>query len=97
MSTPKVHFEMLLGRMVRDSNGVGVGRIFSAHAEIEGEECVLREFLLGPGALLARFGIRFHSPEPVRVPWDLLDIADPGHPRLRCTAAELARRQDSKE
>lgn len=93
MSTPRIHFEMLLGKMVRDPNGAGVGRIFSAHAEIEGGDCVLREFLLGPGALLARFGIPFRRWEPVRVPWDLLDIADPGHPRLRCSAAELIRRQ----
>jgi hypothetical protein len=93
MSTVKIHFEMLLGKMVRDPGGVGVGRIFSAHAEIDGEDCVLREFLLGPGALLERFGISFQRWQPVRVPWDLLDIADPEHPRLRCSAAELAQRQ----
>jgi hypothetical protein len=93
MSTPKIHFELLLGKMVRDPEGVGVGRIFSAHAEIEGAECVLREFLLGPGALLARFGLPLGRWQPVRVPWDLLDIADPEHPRLRCSAAELAGRR----
>ncbi|MES1243599.1 MAG: PRC-barrel domain containing protein [Acidobacteriota bacterium] len=93
MSTPKIHFEMLLGRMVRDPDGVAVGRIFAAHAEIEGGDCVLREFLLGPGALLERFGFPLGRWRPTRVPWDLLDIADPGHPRLRCSAAELAGRR----
>lgn len=95
MSTPKIHFELLLGKMVRDPQGVGVGRIFSAHAEIDGADCVLREFLLGPGALLARFGIPLQRWKPTRVPWDLLDIADPEHPRLRCSAAELAGRGPS--
>ena len=95
MSTPKIHFELLLGKTVRDPQGVGVGRIFSAHAEIEGADAVVREFLLGPGALLARFGISFPRWKPVRVPWDLIDIADPEHPRLRCSAAELAGRLPS--
>lgn len=93
MSAPKIHFELLLGRKVRDPEGVAVGRIFSAHAELDGADCVLREFLLGPGALLARFGIPFRRWQPVRVPWDLLDLSDPEHPRLRCSAAELAERR----
>jgi hypothetical protein len=92
MSTPKIRFELLLGRMVRDPEGVGVGRIFSAHAEIEGADCVIREYLLGLGALMARFGISQSRWKPLRIPWDLLDIADPEHPRLRCSAAELAGR-----
>jgi hypothetical protein len=93
MSTPKVRFELLLGKRVRDPEGVGVGRIFSAHAEIDGADCVLREYLLGPGALLARFGISLRWWEPLCIPWDLIDIADPEHPRLRCSAAELAGRR----
>ncbi|HEX3125846.1 MAG TPA: hypothetical protein VH394_00805 [Thermoanaerobaculia bacterium] len=93
MSTPKIRFQELLGKMVRDPKGVGVGRIFSAHAEIEDDGAVIREFLLGPGALLERFGISVRRWEPMRVPWDLLDIADPQHPRLRCSAAELAGRR----
>ena len=95
MSARKIHFELLLGRKVRDPEGVSVGRIFSAHAELDGKDCVIREFLLGPGALLTRFGIPFRRWAPVRVPWDLLDIADPEHPRLRCSAAELADRRRS--
>jgi hypothetical protein len=95
MSTSKIHFELLLGKMVRDPQGVGVGRIVSAHAELEGADHVVREFLLGPGALLEQFGIPVHRWKPVRVPWDLLDLADPEHPRLRCPAAELAKRHPS--
>jgi sporulation protein YlmC with PRC-barrel domain len=93
MSTPKVRFEDLLGKMVRDPEGAKVGRIFSAHAEIEGKDCIVREYVLGKGGLLERFGIS--CPErwkPLRVPWDLLDVRDPAHPRLRCSAEELAGR-----
>jgi hypothetical protein len=95
MSAPKIHFELLLGKIVRDPQGARVGRIVSARAEHDGETCVIREFLLGPGALLARFGISLRRSEPVRVSWDLLDLADPEHPRLRCSAAELAGRGPS--
>jgi hypothetical protein len=95
MSTRKIHFELLLGRLVRDPAGARIGRIFSAHADLDGDDYVVREFLLGPGSLLARFGIPIHRWEPVRVPWDLLDISDPETPRLRCSVAELAGRRPS--
>lgn len=89
MSTAKVHFERLLGRAVRDCDGVFVGRIFSAEGEVDGAECVVRNFLLGPGALGARLGFLLNRWAPLRVPWDLLDLADPARPRLRCSLAEL--------
>lgn len=92
MSTPRVHLEMLLGKMVRDPRGARVGRIFSVHAEIEGADCVIREYLLGAAALLQRLGIPHPGWEPLRVPWDQLDLTDPEHPCLRCSAAELAGR-----
>jgi len=94
LSTPRIRFEDLLGKMVCDSKGAKVGRIYSAHAEIEGKDCVLREYVLGMGGLLERFGIT--CPErwkPIRVPWNLLDIRDPAHPHLQCSVEELAGRQ----
>jgi hypothetical protein len=83
-----VHFELVLGKMVRDSEGVKVGRLFGAHAELEGEDCVVREYELGAAALLSRLGIPAWR-KPVRVPWDQLDLSDPEHPRLRCRRDEL--------
>jgi sporulation protein YlmC with PRC-barrel domain len=85
----KVRFELLLGKKVRDPEGVRVGRILSVTAEIEGETCVVREYHLGTAALLARLGISPFGRQPLRVPWDLMDLSDPEHPRLRCLKAEL--------
>jgi hypothetical protein len=96
MKTQKIHFELLLGRLVRDPDGARVGRIYSAHAEPEGDDWVVREYDLGAAALFARLGITLRrlaglpiSWEPRRVPWDLLDLSDPEQPRLRCSLAEL--------
>ena len=91
-----VHFELLLGRKVHDSAGRRVGRILAVRAEPEGEDCVVREYLLGTAALLARLGISagrlFGLPvhrEPLRVPWDRMDLRDPKKPRLTCRMEEL--------
>jgi len=89
VSTPKIHFELLLGKMVRDSEGVRVGRILSVTAEMKGESCVVREYHLGTAALLSRLGIATFQREPRRVPWELMDLSDPERPRLRCSLAEL--------
>ena len=85
-----VHLELLLGRKVYDPDGVRVGRIFSVLAEREGDDCVIREYPLGAGALLARLGIPIRR-DLIRVPWDQLDLSDPEKPRLRCAMEELKR------
>ena len=91
MKTSTVRLEQILGKLVRDPDGVGVGRIFSVHAELEGEDCVVREYELGVGALMARLGIPFWR-NWLRVPWDQLDLGDPEQPRLRCAVDELRRK-----
>jgi hypothetical protein len=92
MSRP-LHLEQLLGKMVRDPAGAKAGRILSVQAEMEGDDCVVREYLLGTAALLHRLGITLlrsvGGREPLRVPWDLLDLSDPDRPLLRCSLAEL--------
>jgi hypothetical protein len=101
MSARKIHFELLLGKLVRDPEGARVGRIFSAHAEPEGDGWVVREFDLGAGALLARLGLTLRRlaglphGAPRRIPWDLLDLSDPENPRLRCPLAELSCQRES--
>jgi hypothetical protein len=91
-----VHFELLLGRVVRDPDGKKAGRILEVRAEPEGEDCVVREYLLGAAALRTRLGLTakrlFGWPvrgEPLCIPWDLLDLRDPKKPRLLCAVAEL--------
>jgi hypothetical protein len=100
MKRARVHLELLLGKVVRDSEGVKAGRILSVQAERQGEECVVRAYRLGAAALMSRLGISVLGlvgwparKEPLRVPWEQLDLADPERPRLRCTVAELKRRE----
>lgn len=96
MKTRKVHLEQLLGKLVRDPDEMKVGRILSVHAEIESGECVVRAYDLGAAALMENLGISIlrvahglFRKEPLRVPWDLMDLSDPERPRLRCPLAEL--------
>jgi hypothetical protein len=93
-----LHLEQLHGRKVIDSEGAVAGCIHSVKAERVGKECLVREFLLGPAALWYRLGLSAAGlvglamgSGALRVPWEQLDLADPEHPRLRCTIAELKR------
>ena len=87
--TREVHFELLLGRRVHDVNGRVAGRILGIRATAEGAKCVIDEYELGIAAFLMRLGITTAglvgiaiNREPLRVPWRLLDLTDPDHPRL---------------
>lgn len=99
MTAPRLlHLEQLHGRKVLDVDGAAAGSIHSVKAEWVGKECLVREFLLGPAALLYRLGLSAAGlvglalgSGPLRVPWEQLDLGDPEHPRLRCTVAELER------
>lgn len=95
MTPREVHLELLLGRRVRDSRGRAAGRIEEVLADREDLDCVVREFHLGPHALVERLSLplvrffrgRSHGLRPV--PWDRLDLTDPAQPRLTCTLEEL--------
>ena len=79
--TQYIRMQELLGRRVRDAAGEVVGRIEAIHAVCSSGTCLIEEFGLGTGALLARFGIA--AAEPHRVSWQDLDLSDPRRPRLR--------------
>jgi len=92
----KVHVELLQGRPVYDSKDKLAGRIASIHATWKGENCFVEEYRLGAAAFLERLGIYagklvgwMGSHEPLRVPWDQLDLSDPERLRLKCTLEEL--------
>jgi hypothetical protein len=88
----EVRAELLVGRRVRDRDGRNAGRIEEIHAERNGGEWRVVEYLLGAGALLDRLSMaiagrrRGHGH---RARWDQLDVRDPRHPRLRCRREEL--------
>lgn len=103
-ATREVRVELLEGRRVRDVDGRGIGRLEEIHAERQDLECVVREFVVGPAALLERLGAWAGATAPFkhiggvakklrweyRIPWQLVDLSDPAHPRVRCRRAELA-------
>jgi hypothetical protein len=88
-----VHVEHLLGRRVRDADGVVVGRLEELCVEIVNGDPVVTEFHVGPAALLERIGAFVHqlpffallpwSRRLRRIRWDEIDLTDPRHPRLR--------------
>ena len=95
----------LLGRTVRDVEGRVVGRIEEMRAEIElherGADYVVVELYVGAYRLLEKlaashFGrhmLRLLSPPGwyvrYHVPWEIIDFADPAHPRVTKPAGEL--------
>ncbi len=101
--TRLIHVEHLLGRRVRDADGVVVGRIEELRAEVVDGETVITEIHLGPAALWERLGgfalqlpfARFLpvSPREYRVPWSSLDLSDPWHPMTRERRAQLKQTQ----
>jgi len=90
--------ELMFGKRVRDVNDKVAGRIESIHATWKGNACVVDEYHLGAAALLERLGITagtligVGSREPLRVPWDQLDLSDPERPRLKCAVEDLRKK-----
>jgi len=98
----EVKVELLLGRKVRDADGVRVGRIEEILADREGDELLVTEYHVGGAAVFERLSIfhvgagllrylggRAQSAKPHRIPWDKMDLSDPEKPRLTCRIAEL--------
>ena len=94
----QVHVEILFGKRVRDANGKVAGHIESIRATWKGKDCVVEEFHLGTAALMEKLGITagsligVGSREPLRVPWDQLDLSDPDNPRLKCAIEDLKKK-----
>jgi sporulation protein YlmC with PRC-barrel domain len=94
MAHREVRFEDLLGKMVRNQYGRPIGRIEDARIEPEGEDYLVKEFLIGPLGRLPRL-LAFMGQLPtlrawglgrksqVRpIPWHWLDLSDPARPVL---------------
>lgn len=99
MSLSEIHVEKLLGRRVRDVDGHVIGRLEELHVELRDSEHVVTEFLIGPAAALERIGVFLSQmpyfrllPMPKTeycVPWELMDLSDLRHPRVRARRDEL--------
>jgi hypothetical protein len=99
-ATRRVLLQQLVGRRVRDGEGRVVGRIESIRGSLADDgRLEVREYWMGTAAALARLGISAArlvglpiAREPLRVPWDALDLADPERPRLLVEVTALRRR-----
>lgn len=105
MSARTVSLSDLVGRAVHDVDGRRIGRIEELDAEIVlergGNEYVVTRFGVGkwgPFDVIAhghfvqqldRRITRATSYVHYEVPWDLMDLTDLEHPRVKCTEGEL--------
>ena len=95
------HVERLLGRRVRDVDGLVVGRLEELHVHLIDGDPVVTEFHIGPAAALERVGafvrqLPFFSlipwqPIMYRVSWADMDLSDERHPRVRKRRDQLDR------
>jgi len=101
MEQGEIHVEIVVGRKVVDATGRPLGRLEEIVIEREGDEWVVREYLVdgyGAGERFAGWTIAramFHVLPVIegrrrRVPWHLMDFSDPEQPRVMVPAAELA-------
>lgn len=100
MTGRRVHLEQIIGRIVRDADGKRVGRLQEVRGELRGDELELVEFHLGRAALLHRIGVPAlkllgirRLPEPIRIPWERMDLSDPDHPKFDGSRDELKKRR----
>jgi|SRR5579859_2444507 len=91
-----VRLEALLGRAVADARGRKVGRIRTVTGVRDGPHCFVTAYHLGTLGLLSRLGIVTESLVGVqlrrsskRVPWQMMDLSDPDHPRLTVALEDL--------
>lgn len=95
----ELHVHELIGRRVRDAAGQSVGRIEELCVARRDNEAHVTAFLVGDygvverlaGGALARTLLRL-LPAAHRgrsIPWELLDLTDPQHPRVRVTKETL--------
>ena len=90
----EVRLEELLGRPV-DGPGGPFAQVEEVRVEPEGDDYVVHSFILGPFGLRAKLDALLWSVPTLRalglgkkhrtrvVPWDMIDLSDPCHPKLR--------------
>jgi sporulation protein YlmC with PRC-barrel domain len=94
MAQRAVKFEDLLGKTVRNQYGRAIGQIEDARIEPEGEDYLIKEFLIGPLEWLPRL-LAFMGELPTLralglgrkaqlrpIPWHWMDLSDPERPVL---------------
>jgi sporulation protein YlmC with PRC-barrel domain len=101
MSTTEIHVELLLGKKVLALNGRSIGRLEEVRTELIRNQLFVSEFLVGSYAVFERLSAlsigrailtvlgAHRKDRGYRIPWDKLDLSDPGRPRLLSKVEEL--------
>jgi sporulation protein YlmC with PRC-barrel domain len=97
----ELNVEQLLGTKVRDADGRVIGRIEEIRAERTDDGCYVDSYLVGASAVVERLSawslIRpikrmlksRHVVSVLEVPWQDLDLSEPGRPVLRVPRSSL--------
>jgi hypothetical protein len=90
-----LYLDELLGRMVVAGNNRPVGRLEEFHCEQREDYFHIIRFVLGSAGLMDRLNVGVRallgkSGGGKVASWEQLDISDPEHPRLTCSADDLA-------
>jgi hypothetical protein len=90
----ELRFEELIGKPV-DGPGGPFAQIEDVRVEPDGDEYVVHSFILGPLGLRAKLDAMLWPLPTLRalgvgkknrtrvLPWDMIDLSDPSHPKLR--------------
>jgi sporulation protein YlmC with PRC-barrel domain len=97
----EINIELLLGTKVCDVDGQDVGRIEEFRVERSDAACLVEAYLIGASALIERLSA-WTLARPIKqflgarklytvyeVPWQEMDLSDPGYPRLRIPKSDL--------
>jgi sporulation protein YlmC with PRC-barrel domain len=107
MRAAERRLELLIGQRVVDVNGALVGHLEEVVADYVDGEYEVREFHVGAYAMLERLGggqlgralLRLLGGDRVYrgyvVPWRVMDLEDPDHPRVTVEKRELRRLEES--
>ncbi|MEO8575663.1 MAG: PRC-barrel domain-containing protein [Gemmatimonadales bacterium] len=99
----EIQVYQFLGKRVVDADGHHIGRVEEIEATRGDDNCAIDAYIIEHRGLLDRVGtwalsgsLRRLLPEPqssrpYRVPWDQMDLTDPGHPRVTVPADQLQR------
>lgn len=99
----ELHLYETLGRKVHDANGEYAGRLEELEVERGDESCLVMNYLVQRRGLVSRITAWALSDSlqkaiptsekslPYRVPWELMDLSDPEHPRITVPQKELKR------
>jgi hypothetical protein len=103
MSASECRVELLIGCRVVDAQGDVVGRLEEILADYVDDEYLVREFHVGAFAAFERIGggmlgrglLRLLGGNRIYdgyvVPWQLMDLSDPDHPRVNAAKGTLER------